>query len=567
MLGLSVSYDVINPETHEVEHTTTAAQSLLTMDGIRFMFTGVVQNFMNFNAVGVIIVAMVGVGVAEDAGLVKALIRKLVIVTPGHLLTYVLVFVGILSSIAADAGYLVLIPLAGAAFITVGRHPLAGLAAAFAAVAAAFLVNILIVPVDGILTEITNDAIHLVNPTISIDLAANVWFSIASVVMLTIVIALITEKIVEPRLGEYRGDYIVPGESALSVEEYRGLRFALYGLIGVIVFIALMTLPPGAPLRNPETGAIIGNSPFMNSLIVTIALLFFTCGVGYGIGARTMKGTIDIVNAMTKAIGSLSGLILLLLVISQFLAYFNYSNMATLAADLARRRAGARQSQRDLAAGRLRDRRLHPGSRDHRRDPEMGDLRAGLRAAPDAPERRAGSGPRRLPGRRLADQRDHPAQRLLRNDRHLRAKVPERRRRRDGDRADAALHPGDVHPVADPPGGLVSARPALGPGVTVARSMRAARAALWISEIRASHGPRPPGVRATSAMNASVPGWQPSAGSSMTKAWRTKGATGFGARLLVDPALNFAPAPGPAPDRHADHRLGPQSPVTMGRTS
>jgi aminobenzoyl-glutamate transport protein len=98
------------------------------------------------------------------------------------------------------------------------------------------------------------------------------------------------------------------------------------------VFIALMTLPPGAPLRNPETGAIIGNSPFMSSLIVTIALLFFTCGVAYGIGARTMKGTIDVVNAMTKAIASLSGLILLLLVISQFLAYFNYSNMATLAA-------------------------------------------------------------------------------------------------------------------------------------------------------------------------------------------------------------------------------------------
>ncbi len=332
MLGLSVSYQVINPETHEVEDATTAARSLLTVDGIRFMFTGVVQNFMNFNAVGVIIVAMVGVGVAEEAGLVKALIRKLVVVTPGHALTYVLVFVGILSSIAADAGYLVLIPLAGAAFITVGRHPLAGLAAAFAAVAAAFLVNILIVPVDGILTEITNDAIHLVNPTISIDLAANIWFSIASVVMLTIVIALITEKMVEPRLGEYRGDYTLQGDSGLSVDEYRGLRFALFGLLGTVAFIALLTLPPGAPLRNPETGAIIGSSPFMNSLIVSIALLFLTCGIAYGIGARTMTGTVDVVNAMSKAIASLSGLILLLLVISQFLAYFNYSNMATLAA-------------------------------------------------------------------------------------------------------------------------------------------------------------------------------------------------------------------------------------------
>ena len=111
------------------------ARSLLTVEGIRFMFTGVVQNFMSFQAVGVIIVAMVGVGVAEESGLVKALIRKLVIVAPPWALTYILVGVGILSSLAADAGYLVLIPLAAAAFISVGRHPLAGLAAGFAAVA------------------------------------------------------------------------------------------------------------------------------------------------------------------------------------------------------------------------------------------------------------------------------------------------------------------------------------------------------------------------------------------------------------------------------------------------
>jgi len=332
LFGVSVSYQVVNPDTDTIENATTAARSLLTVEGIRFMFAGVVQNFMSFNAVGVIIVAMVGVGVAEEAGLVKALIRKLVVVTPAGALTYILVFVGIVSSIAADAGYLVLIPLAAAAFVSVGRHPLAGLATSFAAVASAFLVNILIVPTDGILTEITNDAIHLLDPSVSIDLAANVWFSIASVAMLTVVIALITDRVVEPRLGAYRGDYKLEGESALSADEYRGLRSALFGMIGVLAFVALLTLPPGAPLRNPETGGIIGNSPFMNSLIVTIALLFMVCGAAYGIGARTMKGTNDVVNAMSKAVGSLGGLIVLLLVISQFLAYFNYTNMAVLAA-------------------------------------------------------------------------------------------------------------------------------------------------------------------------------------------------------------------------------------------
>ncbi|MCK8784295.1 AbgT family transporter [Roseomonas sp. NAR14] len=332
MLGARVSYQTIDIETDQLVDHTTMARSLLTVDGIRFMFTGFIQNFMNFNAVGVIIVAMTGVGVAEESGLIQTLIRKLVIVAPPAALTYILTFVGIVSSIAADAGYLVLIPLAAAAFISVGRHPLAGLGLAFAAVASAFLVNILIVPTDGILTEITNDAIHLVNPNLSIDLAANVWFSIGSVVMLTIVISLINDRMIEPRLGPYTGEYEAPADSGISEDESRGLRYALWGLVGVAVLLAALTLPPGAPLRHPATGAIIGNSPFMTSLIVSIALLFLVCGAAYGIGARTMKGTNDVIAAMQKAIASLAGLILLLLVISQFIAYFNYTNMATLAA-------------------------------------------------------------------------------------------------------------------------------------------------------------------------------------------------------------------------------------------
>jgi len=332
LMGTNVVYQVLNPDTHELEDASASVRSLLTLDGIRFMFTSVVQNFMNFNAVGVIIVAMVGVGVAEEAGLVKALIRKLVVVSPPGALTYILVFVGIVSSIAADAGYLVLIPLAAAAFISVGRHPLAGLAASFAGVAAAFGVNILIKPLDGILTEITNDAIHLINPNVSIDLTANLWFSMASVVLLTVVISVITEKMVEPRLGTYAGEGPAEEGAGISADEARGLKYANWGLLAVIVFFAILTVPPGAPLRNPETGAIIGNSPLMNGLIVAITVLFFVMGLAYGIGARTMKSATDVINAMIKTIAGLAGLIFLLLVISQFLAYFNFTNMATVIA-------------------------------------------------------------------------------------------------------------------------------------------------------------------------------------------------------------------------------------------
>jgi aminobenzoyl-glutamate transport protein len=334
-LGTTVTYEAINPETHKVEETTAAVNSLLTADGIRFMLTSMVRNFANFGPVGIILVVMIGVGLAEQAGLINALIKKIVIVTPRKAVTWILVTLGVLASIAADAGYLVLIPLGAAAFLSLGRHPLAGLAAAFAGVAGVFGVNFLIVPLDGILTEITNDAIHLLNPAHSIDLAANFYFGVVSSLVLIVVCTLVTERVVEPRLGEYRGE--VPAESSedVSPEEARGLRFALYALVASFIAIALLTFPAAAPLRDPQTGSIVGNTPFMNSLIVLIMLVFLAVGIGYGVGAKTITSTVDGINAVTKTFAGLSGLIFLLFVISQFLAYFNYSNIATiLAVDL-----------------------------------------------------------------------------------------------------------------------------------------------------------------------------------------------------------------------------------------
>jgi aminobenzoyl-glutamate transport protein len=332
LLGASATYQAINPNTDALEETTSSVRSLLTRDGIRFMYAGVVQNFMNFTAVGVIIVAMLGVGVAESAGLVKALIRKLVMVAPAPALTYILVGIGILSSIAADAGYLVLIPLAAAAYLSVGRHPLAGLAASFAGVAAVFSVNIFIKPLDGILVGITNDAIHLMNPNLSISLTSNLWFSIASVILLTVVVSVISDRVIEPRLGPYAGADTDVATSGVTPEEARGLKYATWGILAVLVFFGLLWLPPGAPLRNPDTGALVENSPFMNGLIVLIAVAFLAAGAAYGKGAGTLKTSVDVIKAMEKAIAGLGGLIFLLFVISQFNAFFTYTNMATLAA-------------------------------------------------------------------------------------------------------------------------------------------------------------------------------------------------------------------------------------------
>ncbi len=340
LMGAGVTYESINPDTHQPEQVTANVQSLLSRPGIAFMYEELIRNFMSFTAIGVIIVAMLGVGVAETSGLVKALINKLVEVAPARALTYILAFVGIVSSIAADAGYLVLIPLGAVAFLSVGRNPLAGLAVTFAAVSSVFSANILVKPLDGILQGITNDAIHLLDPNQNITLTANFWFSSASVLLLTFVCGFLTDKWIEPRLGPYKPTKEIVEEEGAGAPEVtispadqsRGLKFATWGLIGILVVFCLLVLPPGAPLRNAETGAIMGDSPFMNGLIVFIALVFLVAGAAYGYGAKTMKNSAEVIKAMEKAVIGLGGLIFLLFFISQFIALFTYSKMATVAA-------------------------------------------------------------------------------------------------------------------------------------------------------------------------------------------------------------------------------------------
>jgi aminobenzoyl-glutamate transport protein len=328
---------------YHVVTETVHIQGLLTVEGVRFLFTSFVSNFMGFTAMGIILIVMIGVGVAERSGLIAALIRKLVAASSPAAITYIIVFLGIVSSIASDAGYLVLIPLGAAAFLSIGRHPLAGMAAAFAGVAGGFGVNLMVTPTDAVLTEITNESIHLVQPGTSIALTANLWFGIASTILLTVLLGVMTSRVVERRLGAYDPS-VAPDASDAEIqtadvgpeiggeEERRGLRLAgLYLLVAVVV-VTLLTVLPGAPLRDPETGAIIGTSPFMDSLIVIIALLFLAAGLGYGKGAGTLRSSTEVIDAITKSWAGLAGLLLLFLLIAQFIAYFNYSKMPQVAA-------------------------------------------------------------------------------------------------------------------------------------------------------------------------------------------------------------------------------------------
>ena len=328
----------INPtqpydEQFEVKTETIPIRSLLTAEGIRFIFTSFVPNFSGFAVIGITFIALLGAGVAEEAGLLNAMIRKLVKVAPAGLLTFFIVFVGVLSSVASDAGYLILIPLAAVAFASVKRHPLVGLAAAFAGVACIFTVNLIPTPTDAMLTEITNESIALGGGQ-PITIAANLYFSIGSSVLLAIVAAFAAARIVAPRLGEYKSEHGAAASSEktddkeeISPEaESRGLRAALFGLLGVAVVILLLTLPPGAPLRRPDD-QIGGNSPLMDSLLFVIMLFFLVAGIAFGRAAGTIKNSGDVIKAVTKTFAGLAGLVFMLLMISQFIAVFNYSNL------------------------------------------------------------------------------------------------------------------------------------------------------------------------------------------------------------------------------------------------
>jgi len=330
---VTVEKDYLEAEQLEVHQETTEIESMLSRDGISFFFSSFVSNFAGFSVVAVVFIAMIGVGVAEAAGLMGALIRKLVGVAGGGSLTFIIVLVGGLSSVATDAGYLILIPLAAAAFYSVKRNPIAGLAIAYAGVSAGFAVNVLLTPLDGLLTEVTNEAIHLSDPNLSIDLTANLWFSIASTIFVALVMTFIAQRITEPALGEYTGTPDqTEGEDDIPEGEARGLRFAgLFTLAGLAV-VTLLTVLPDAPLRNPETGAIFNNSPLMESLIFIITMLFLVAGIGFGVGAKTFSSSVDVIAGIEKAFAGLAGLVFLLLLISQFIAYFNYSNMPTVIA-------------------------------------------------------------------------------------------------------------------------------------------------------------------------------------------------------------------------------------------
>ncbi|WP_291256446.1 AbgT family transporter [Fusobacterium sp.] len=326
--GLKVSYETYDTATKSLITQETVAVNLLSADGLRFMYTSVIKNFTNFIALGTVFTIIMGVGVADGSGFMEAVLKKIVAVTPKRAVTATIIFLGIMSNVASSTGYVMLVPLGAILFMSFGRHPIAGLAATFAGVSGGWSANLLIGTNDPVFAGMSTEAARMIDPTYTVLPTGNWFFMVASTFLITFVGTLVTEKIIEPRLGEYVSEEKI-SVNDISLDEKRGMKFALISLVVFLIVVGLLVIPENALLRNPQTGELL-RSPFMTGIVFLMSLFFMIPGIFYGIGSRKIKSDKDVIELMTKSINNLSGFMVLIFFAAQFVVFFNYSNLGII---------------------------------------------------------------------------------------------------------------------------------------------------------------------------------------------------------------------------------------------
>lgn len=316
---------------HPADKSVVYVKSLLSGDGLRWIYTNVTANFVNFPPLGYVLAVMIGIGVAEGSGLFTVMIRSLVLNAPKKLITGSLVMAGVLSHLASEAGYVVLIPLGAVIFHALGRHPMAGLAAAFCGVSGGFGANFLIGSVDPILAGLSQSAAQIIDPVMKVNPAVNFYFMFVSAFLIVILGTWVTERIVEPRLKKYSGNAErIPIDQITPVEK-RGLRWAGFSLLVIVVLLVLTVLPENGLLRNPQTKDIL-HSPFFDGIITGILLFFLIPGLVYGFIVGSIKNDKELMKHIIKSMGTLATYIVLVFFAAQFVYFFRYSNLGLVLA-------------------------------------------------------------------------------------------------------------------------------------------------------------------------------------------------------------------------------------------
>ncbi|MEZ4740295.1 MAG: AbgT family transporter [Flavobacteriales bacterium] len=317
----------LHPGTGE----TITPFNLLSVEGLHMILTKMVVNFTAFAPLGTVLVAMLGIGIAEGSGLIGAVMRALVMASPKKLLTFVIVFAGVLSNTASEVGYVLLVPLAAVIFLAAGRHPLAGLAAAFAGVSGGYSANLLLGTIDPLLAGLSQEAARIIDPAYLVNPACNYYFMFVSTFLIAGLGTWVTERIVVPRLGEYNGDEKPEELRNATTAEKRGMKWALVAVLLFTAVILAGLLPADGFLRDPKTHEVL-HSPFMSGIVALIFVSAAIAGVAYGMGAKTFKNDSDVMGGMAKSMETLGSYIVLVFFAAQFVAYFNWTNLGLILA-------------------------------------------------------------------------------------------------------------------------------------------------------------------------------------------------------------------------------------------
>lgn len=327
-VGHMLGWEAVHPGTKEIVKPV----NLLSHDGIHRIILEMVDNFTGFAPLGIVLVAMLGIGIAEQSGLINALIRLLVLNSPKRLLTFVLVFTGVLSNAASDIGYVLLIPLAGVIFLAIGRHPIAGMAAAFAGVSGGFSANLILGTIDPLLAGLSQEAARILDPAYEVNPTANYYFMIVSTFVVAIAGTFVTEKIVVPRLGKYErqdGEQ-VENFDPLSKKERKGLWLSLAGF-GVIVGITLLGIIPENGFFRGADGGIL-SSPLIKGVVAVLFVSAAVMGIIYGFAIGKFKNDDDIMKGMAESMKTLTTYLVLVFFAAQFVEYFKWSNLGIILA-------------------------------------------------------------------------------------------------------------------------------------------------------------------------------------------------------------------------------------------
>ena len=334
-LGVIVLSWIVSQFNFSVVHPGTGQEikpvSLLSVEGLHRIILHLITNFTSFAPLGTVLVSLLGIAVAEHSGLIGTALRLLVLKAPKKLLTFVIVFAGILSNTASEIGYVLLVPLSAIIFLAVGRHPIAGLAAAFAGVSGGYSANLLLGTIDPLLAGLTQEAAHIIDKGYEVNAAANYYFMFVSTFFISLAGTWVTEKIVVPRLGAYKGSVEAEEIKPLSTEEKRGLWYAGIAVALFTAIIALGVIPERGFLRDPQTFSIL-KSPFLSGIVSFIFLGGVVAGIAYGIGAKTIKNDHDVIKGMNKSMETLGSYIVLVFFAAQFVAFFNWTNLGMIVA-------------------------------------------------------------------------------------------------------------------------------------------------------------------------------------------------------------------------------------------